>query len=255
MTATWWGITIICVVSLVIWVILSAKLYKRFFKRFYDVILSSITIVCFSWLYLILIVVGAIAMRGNPFFTQKRPGKIEKRTGKEKIFKLVKFRTMTNAKDDSGDLLPDDKRLNKYGRFLRSTSLDEIPELFNIFVGSMSIVGPRPQLVKDMLFMSDAVRTRHSVRPGLTGLAQVNGRNNIGWDEKFDFDLLYIKKISLWSDIAILFKTFIKVFKRSDVTRDGTESDLDYGNWLVTLNKITQDEYDRILSQGMTANE
>lgn len=254
---TWWGITILCVVCVVVWVLLSALLYRLFFKRFYDIVLSLIAIICFSWLFLILIIVGAIAMKGNPFFTQARPGKRKKLSkrqceklgvpygayGKEKIFKLIKFRTMTNAKDSDGNLLSDDKRLNKYGKFLRSTSLDEIPELFNILIGDMSIVGPRPQLIKDMWFMDDRVRNRHNVRPGLTGLAQVNGRNAIGWDEKFDYDLRYIQKITLWRDIKILFQTVGKVFKRSDINREGTESDLDYGDWLLKNGYITNEEY------------
>ena len=140
----WWGITIIVVVALVVWVLLSALLYRPFFKRFYDVVLSGLAIIVLSPVLLILIVLGTIKMKGNPFFTQMRPGKINKRTGKEKIFKLIKFRTMTCEKDENGNLLPDEKRLTKYGKILRSTSLDELPELFNIFIGDMSIVGPRP---------------------------------------------------------------------------------------------------------------
>ena len=257
LTAEWWGITILCVVCVAVWIMLSAVLYRQFFKRFYDILLSFIAIVCFSWLLLILIIAGAIAMKGNPFFTQKRPGKRKKLSrkqcekngapygsyGEEKIFNLLKFRTMSNAKDKDGNLLPDDKRLNKYGKFLRASSLDELPELFNIFAGQMSIVGPRPQLVKDLWFMSDEIRNRHNVRPGLTGLAQVNGRNAIGWDKKFEYDLRYIQKITFFGDIIILFKTVGKVFKRSGINREGTESDLDYGDWLVVEGKITEEEF------------
>ncbi len=184
-------------------------------------------------------------MKGNPFFTQLRPGKINKKTGKEKIFKLIKFRTMTNAKDEQGNLLPDDKRLTRYGKILRSTSLDELPELINIFIGNMSIVGPRPQLVRDMIFMNEIIRERHNVRPGLTGLAQVKGRNNISWEEKFEFDLEYIKRISLFKDLAIIFRTVFKVLKRSDIARDGVETDIDYGDWLLQNGVIDKAEYDQ----------
>jgi lipopolysaccharide/colanic/teichoic acid biosynthesis glycosyltransferase len=191
----WWGILILCVFAVCLLLVLSALLYRQFFKRFYDLVLSGIAIIVLSPILIILIVVGAIKMKGNPFFTQLRPGRKNKKTGKEKIFRLIKFRTMTCEKDENGNLLPDEKRLTKYGKLLRSTSLDELPELFNIFIGHMSIVGPRPQLVRDMVFMSDEQRTRHNIKPGLTGLAQVNGRNNITWEEKFEYDLEYIKKI------------------------------------------------------------
>ena len=186
--------------------------------------------------------VGAIAMRGNPFFTQKRPGK-KKKNGQEKIFKLVKFRTMSNKKDKDGNLLPDEQRLNGYGKFLRSTSLDELPELFNIFAGQMAIIGPRPQLVRDMVFMTDEQRKRHDVRPGLSGLAQVNGRNNITWERKLEYDLEYIKKVSFGRDFVLVFKTIGKVFKREDTVREGTASDIDFGDWLLQEGKITKEEY------------
>ncbi len=243
LTANWWGIVLIVVVALAVWVLLSVLLYRPFFKRFYDIVLSGLAILVLSPILIILVILGAIKMKGNPFFTQLRPGKINKRTGKEKIFKLIKFRTMTCEKDENGNLLPDEKRLTKYGRILRSTSLDELPELFNIFVGHMSIVGPRPQLVRDMVFMSEEQRARHSVRPGLTGLAQVNGRNNITWEQKFLWDLRYIEKISLWKDLAVIFGTVLKVLKRSDIERDGTVSDIDFGDWLLQEGKITQEFY------------
>lgn len=248
LTSEWWGIVIICVVAIALLILISALLYKPFFKRLYDVILSGLAILVLSPILLILIVLGAIKMKGNPFFTQLRPGKINKRTGKEKIFKLVKFRTMTCEKDENGNLLPDEKRLTKYGRILRSTSLDELPELFNIFVGHMSIVGPRPLLVRDMVFMDENIRKRHSVYPGLTGLAQVNGRNNISWEEKFDLDLKYIEKISFFNDIKIIILTTLKVLKRSDIAREGTVSDIDYGDWLLQNGKITQTAFDDKLS-------
>ena len=152
---------------------------------------------------------------------------------------------MSNAKDNEGNLLLDEVRLNSYGRFLRSTSLDELPELLNILIGQMAIVGPRPQLVRDMVFMTEEQRRRHDVRPGLTGLAQVNGRNNITWEQKFSWDLEYIdSKITLVKDIKIIFKTVEKVFKRSDVVREGTASDMDFGDWLLDAGAIDKNEYD-----------
>lgn len=219
-------------------------MYARFLKRLFDVLLSLIALSVLSPVLLLLTVIGAVAMRGNPFFTQLRPGKISKKTGKEKIFKLIKFRTMSNKKDKDGNLLPDDVRLNKYGKFLRSTSLDELPELLNILVGHMSIVGPRPQLVRDMTFMTAEQRRRHSVRPGLTGLAQVSGRNNITWEEKFEYDLKYIEKITLFGDVKIIFQTIGKVLRRSDTVREGTASDVDFGDWLMQEGKVDQATYD-----------
>lgn len=234
---TWWGITLICMIAVAVWVLLSAVFYRVFFKRFYDVVLSGLAILLLSPVLLILIVLGAIKMKGNPFFTQLRPGK------KGRIFRLIKFRTMTCEKDENGNLLPDEKRLTRYGKILRSTSLDELPELFNIFIGNMSIVGPRPLLIRDMAFMSEEIRKRHSVRGGLTGLAQVKGRNNITWEQKFAYDLQYIQKITLWQDIKIILLTAIKVLKRSDIAREGTVSDIDYGDWLLQEGKITKEEY------------
>lgn len=235
LVSTWWGILIICLVCVAVWILLSALLYRQFFKRFYDVVLSGLAIIVFSPLLLLLIIVGAIKMKGNPFFTQLRPGRRKKLSkkqcakqgvpygtyGEEKIFKLIKFRTMTCEKDENGELLPDEKRLTKYGKFLRSSSLDELPELFNIFVGHMSIVGPRPLLVQYLPLYNEEQRHRHDVRPGLTGYAQVHGRNAISWDEKFRLDIKYIQKISLWKDIVILFQTVLKVFKRSGISQEG----------------------------------
>lgn len=220
-------------------------MYAKFFKRVLDFSLSLLALIVLSPILLILMIVGAIAMRGNPFFTQMRPGKINKETGKEKIFKLIKFRTMSNKKDKDGNLLPDEVRLNKYGRILRSTSLDELPELLNILKGDMSIVGPRPQLVRDMVFMSEAQRRRHTVRPGLTGYAQVNGRNNITWEQKFEYDLQYIDKgITFVRDIKVIFQTVGKVINRSDTVREGTVSDMDFGDWLLAEGKVERAEYD-----------
>lgn len=220
-------------------------MYAKFLKRFFDFFLSFVALAVLLPILLILMVIGAIAMKGNPFFTQPRPGK-KRKDGKEKIFRLIKFRTMSNAKDKDGNLLPDNKRLNGYGKFLRSTSLDELPELINIIVGDMSIVGPRPQLVRDMVFMSDEQRRRHDVRPGLTGLAQVNGRNNITWEQKFEYDLAYIdNEYTLAGDLKILFKTVGKVLKKSDTVREGTASDMDFGDWLMMEGKVDQEIYEK----------
>lgn len=238
----WWQILLVVFDSFVLLLVLSAFFYKQFFKRFWDVILSGLAIIVLSPVLILLSLLGLIFMKGNPFFTQKRPGKKNK-DGQERIFKLIKFRTMSNIKDDSGNLLPDGQRLNGYGKFLRSTSLDELPELLNIFVGDMSIIGPRPQLVKDMVFMSEEQRHRHDVRPGLSGLAQVNGRNNITWEQKFECDLEYIKDISFFKDFCLILDTIFKVFKREDVVRDGTSSDMDFGDWLLKEEKINQDYY------------
>lgn len=219
-------------------------MYAKFFKRLMDFILSVTALVVLSPVLLILTVVGAIAMKGNPFFLQPRPGKKGK-DGKEKIFKLIKFRTMTNAKDKDGNLLPDDVRLNKYGRVLRSTSLDELPELINIALGALSICGPRPFLVRDVVFMSEEQRRRHDVRPGLTGLAQVNGRNNITWEQKIEFDLEYIDKgIAFIGDVKIILQTVSKVLKRSDTVREGTVSDMDFGDWLMQEGKVDTATYE-----------
>lgn len=186
-------------------------MYARFFKRVLDLLLSFCALVCLSPLLVVLSIVGAVAMKGNPFFTQQRPGL------HERIFKLIKFRTMTNEKDKDGNLLPDSVRLNRYGRFLRSTSLDELPELINIFKGDMSIVGPRPLLVRYLPFYRLEERTRHSVRPGLTGFSQVNGRNNLDWDARLRLDVRYVENISFMGDIKIILQTIGKVLKRSDI--------------------------------------
>lgn len=189
-------------------------MYAKYIKRMLDAALSFCALLVLSPVLLVLTILGAIMMKGNPFFTQLRPGK------DEKIFRLIKFRTMTCEKDQNGNLLPDEQRLNKYGKFLRATSLDELPELINILLGHMSIVGPRPLLVSYLPFYNEQEKHRHDVRPGLTGLAQVNGRNNLTWEEKFFYDLEYVNHISLKTDLGVIFTTIGKVLKRSDVQTD-----------------------------------
>lgn len=220
-------------------------MYAKYLKRFIDFCFSLLALILLSPILIVLIVIGAIVMKGNPFFVQKRPGMIDKKTGKERIISLIKFRTMTNEKDSQGNLLPDEKRLVAYGKFLRSTSLDELLSLINIVTGAVSLVGPRPQLVRDMTFMTAEQRRRHTVRPGLTGFAQVNGRNNITWEQKFEYDLQYIDNgITFVGDVKIILKTIGKVLKRSDTVREGTVSDMDFGDWLIMQGKVTKEEYD-----------
>lgn len=194
-------------------------MYAKIVKRPLDFILSLVALAVLSPLLLILIVIGAIAMKGNPFFVQPRPGKKGK-DGKEKIFNLIKFRTMSNAKDKNGNLLPDEVRLNKYGKLLRSTSLDELPELINILKGDMSIVGPRPLLVKYIPRYTEEQRRRHDVRPGLTGYAQIHGRNAISWEERFAYDVEYVDHITFIGDVKIILGTVKAVFKRSGISSE-----------------------------------
>lgn len=189
-------------------------MYAKFFKRFLDFFLSLTALLVLAPVLLILTVAGAIAMGGNPFFTQSRPGK------DEKIFQLIKFRTMTNKKGADGELLPDEQRLTGYGKFLRSTSLDELPELLNIFLGQMSIVGPRPLLVRYLPRYNAFQRRRHLVRPGLTGLAQVSGRNAISWEDKFRYDVDYVDHITFWGDVKIIFGTVMAVLKRDGISSE-----------------------------------
>lgn len=189
-------------------------IYANYIKRALDFSLSLLALLVLSPLLILLTILGAAAMKGNPFFTQPRPGK------DERIFHLIKFRTMSNAKDANGELLPDHLRLNAYGKFLRSTSLDELPELLNILKGDMSIVGPRPLLVRYLDRYNGFQRRRHEVRPGLTGYAQVNGRNAISWEERFALDVEYITNLSFWMDVKILFGTVKAVLKREGISSE-----------------------------------
>lgn len=191
-------------------------MYKKYIKRILDFLLSAFAIIALSPLLIILVVLGSIEMKGNPFFSQERPG------WHEKIFRLIKFRTMTNARGANGKLLPDSVRLNKYGRFLRSTSLDELPELFNILVGQMSIIGPRPLLVEYLPLYNEEQRHRHDVRPGLTGYAQSHGRNTVTWEQKFEMDVWYTRNISFRVDLSIFFRTIMAVLKREGISGEGS---------------------------------
>ena len=191
-------------------------MYKLFFKRFFDFILSLIAIIMLSPVYLIVIVLVRIKLGSPVFFTQKRPGK------DEKIFKMYKFRTMTNEVDENGNLLPDDKRLTKFGKLLSSTSLDEWPELFNILKGDMSIVGPRPLLVRYLPLYNEYQKHRHDARPGFTGWAQCNGRNSISWEEKFDLDVYYVNHITFLLDVKIIFKTVKTVLCREGISSEAS---------------------------------
>ena len=190
--------------------------YEKYFKRPLDLLCGLAAVIVFFWLYGILTILGAIFMRGNPFFTQARPGK------DEKIFKLIKFRTMDNRRDEQGNLLPDEVRLNRYGRFLRKTSLDELPEAFNIIKGDMSVIGPRPLLVQYLPLYSEKQRHRHDVRPGLSGYAQVNGRNSITWTRRFELDCEYVDKITFLGDMKIICQTVGKAFLKQEGISSGT---------------------------------
>lgn len=219
-------------------------LYERYVKRCLDIIASVVAIIGLSPIYIIVALLVKVRLGSPVIFTQKRPGIIGK-NGRETIFKMYKFRTMTDERDADGNLLPDEKRLTKFGAWLRSTSLDELPELFNILEGTMSLIGPRPQLVRDMVFMTDKQRERHTAKPGLSGLAQINGRNAIRWEDKLAWDLKYIQRISFKEDMRIIFETINKAFlKREGITDGENVTALDYGDYLLRENKISKEYYD-----------
>ena len=216
--------------------------YVKYMKRVLDIIISGTMIILFSPVLLILAVIVKVNLGSPIIFKQLRPGK------EEHFFYMYKFRTMTNEKNGMGQLLSDDVRLTKIGKILRETSLDELPELFNVFFGDMSIVGPRPQLIKDMVFMTTEQRRRHKVRRGITGLAQVNGRNAINWEVKLQYDLEYIKNISFLNDIKIIITTIKAVLKKEGINAKGMATAEDYGDYLLRNKKIDQKEYcDKLL--------
>lgn len=220
-------------------------MYRKYIKRLLDIIISFVLLIILSPILLILSIVVKFKLGSPVIFKQYRPGK------DGKIFKLYKFRSMNDKKDENGKLLPDSERLPKFGKILRSTSLDELPELFNILKGDMSLVGPRPQLVRDMVFMSEEQNKRHSVRQGLTGLAQVSGRNAISWEDKIRYDLEYIENITFLNDLKICFLTVKKVFVREDISQEGMDTAEDFGDYLLRTGKVTQEEYDEKQKQAL----
>ena len=207
-------------------VTVSNGIYAKYIKRPMDFVLSLCAIIVLSPILLVLTVIGAIVMKGNPFFVQERPGK------NEKIFKLIKFRTMTCEKDSDGKLLPDEERLTKYGNFIRHTSLDELPELFNILKGDMAIIGPRPLLVKYLPLYNEVQRHRHDVRPGLTGNAQAHGRNGLDWDEKFELDIEYVENISFLGDVKIILDTVYCVIAGKGISQEGQATMEDFEDYI-----------------------
>ena len=218
--------------------------YEKYIKRGMDVICATAAIVCFSPLYLGVAALVKLKLGSPVLFTQDRPGLIGK-DGEETIFKMYKFRTMTDERDEEGNLLPDEVRLTKFGKWLRSTSLDELPEAFNILNGTMSVIGPRPQLVRDMVFMTPEQRMRHTAKPGLSGLAQVNGRNAISWEDKIDWDLKYIENVSFFEDAKIIFETVKKAFiKQEGITQDDMATAEDLGDYLLRTEKVNKSEYE-----------
>ena len=218
-------------------------MYRNNIKRVLDIVCALAAMVVFWWLYVVIAVLVRIKLGSPIIFRQSRPGKIDPETGRERIFYLYKCRSMTEEKDRDGKLLPDERRLTAFGRWLRSTSLDELPEAWNILKGDMSVIGPRPQLVRDIVFMTGEQRKRHTVRPGLSGLAQVRGRNGISWEEKLNADLEYIEKISFTYDLKLVFLTMVKVFKKEGISENGMATSQDLGDYLLKNEKISFCEY------------
>lgn len=218
----------------------SNNYYEKYFKRLFDFVCSLVAIILFSWLFLIIGLLVRMKLGSPVLFKQARPGK------NEKIFNMYKFRTMTDDRDETGELLPDEIRLTSFGKWLRSTSLDELPELFNILKGDMSFVGPRPLLVRDMVFMTEQQRERHSVRQGLTGLAQINGRNNILWQDKLEWDAKYIREITFLGDLKIILQTIHTAFiKREGITDGDMATAEDFGEYLLRTGVISEEYYNQ----------
>ena len=226
-------------------------IYEKYIKRLIDIMCSLVALLVFWWLYLIIALLVKIKLGSPILFTQPRPGLVDPKTGKETVFKMYKFRTMTDARDENGNLFPDEVRLTSFGKWLRSTSLDELPEVFNILKGDMSIIGPRPQLVRDMVFMTQKQRMRHTAKPGLSGLAQVNGRNAISWEDKLEWDLKYIKNVSFIEDFRIILMTIQKAFiKQEGITEEDAATATDFGDYLLANGKVTQSEYESLQNEA-----
>ena len=223
--------------------------YELYIKRLMDIVCSLAAIIVFSWLYIIVAILVRVKLGSPVLFKQPRPGKIDIKTGREKIFYMYKFRSMSDERDENGNLLPDDVRLGKFGKALRATSLDELPEAFNILKGDMSIIGPRPQLVRDMVFMTDAQRLRHTAKPGLSGLAQTRGRNALSWDAKLATDIEYIENITFLGDVKIIINTVKQVFFKEKGIEGGTVDEIDitddFGDFLLKAGKISKEEYNK----------
>ena len=236
----WYWILLIVLGLIALLLLVMSIFYYPFFKRVCDII-CALAVFLFLWpLYLVIAIVVKTKLGSPIYFKQVRPGK------DGKLFTMYKFRSMSNAKDKNGNLLPDGERLTKFGKWLRKTSLDEMPEAINILKGDMSVIGPRPLLVKDYVFFDDDVMKRQSIKPGLSGLAQVNGRNNITWKDKFKLDLAYIQKIDFWKDVAIVFSSFFKAFvKKDNIDREGFDTDEDYGDYLLRTGQISNKEYEQ----------
>lgn len=221
-------------------------IYEKYVKRLLDILCALTAIAAFWWLYVLITILVRVRLGSPVLFRQPRPGMVDAKTGRERIFLMHKFRTMTDVRDGNGNLLPDGERITKFGAWLRATSFDELPEAFNILVGDMSVVGPRPQLVRDMVFMTEGQRMRHVVRPGLSGLAQVNGRNGISWEEKLSWDLKYIEKISFVGDCRIIVRTVGKALvRREGISEEGMATAGDFGDYLLNKGEIGRDEYER----------
>ena len=220
-------------------------MYKKYVKRLADIVCALAALSVFCWLYAIVALLVRINLGSPILFKQPRPGK------DEKIFYLYKFRTMTDKRDANGNLLPDSERLTKFGKFIRATSLDELPEAINILKGDMSVVGPRPLLVRDMVFMTPEQRKRHTVSPGLTGLAQISGRNGITWEQKLSYDLKYVEKISFFKDVKIVLLTVWSAFVKHDgISQEGMDTYEDLGDWLLHSGKLDQQTYDEIVRKS-----
>lgn len=228
--------------------------YELYIKRLMDIVCSLAAIIVFSWLYIIVAVLVRVKLGSPVLFKQLRPGKIDPKTGREKIFHMYKFRSMSDERDENGNLLPDDVRLGKFGKALRATSLDELPEAFNILKGDMSIIGPRPQLVRDMVFMTDEQRMRHTAKPGLSGLAQTRGRNALSWDGKLATDLEYIENITFLGDVKIIINTVKQVFFKEKGIEGGTVDEVDitddFGDYLLKAGRVSKEEYDQKMNEA-----